>query len=705
MDNLNLSDNKLEPKTPSQVCFSTRRQSRNSINSQDSGSEEAEEEISSVLEGMSTLRIKRSESCMRRGSIEGSPIMFPRVQDLDDECERPDKKRLDTAMTPAAMSNTSSKLKLINTPQSELILRIRRPHGQVPAGSNPIISSTPIKKEDESNPTHDNYCRTPGSAASMKSMGATSLPLSLPESYCQDSVSPKPSPVLIISSTCAQEEHDTGKHQENALRTALLVGADGCLRREALKSSLVWAPTTEFAPAPIADLVRVHEWEYLQHILDKSKGTPPFTAPSSSVRNAGACGYPLGHAPNGVLDVDTPLGPTSLSSARRFCSAAMFAVDCILGDHLSIENTNERNKDTHSESDVGKEDARNGNIEKIRRAFVLGRPPGHHAGPSGCVIPETYWRRPEMSSNGFCLLNTAAIAAAYARYTYGRSAHFENLFDCPSIDLACESTTTGAAKPRIAIVDIDVHHGNGTEACVRNLSPSMQPLPLPSSWHPRYEASYKPWLDDDDAKETFFGSIQLFMGQEFYPGSGQDSISKYDDVTRTGINCCNIGLTSVGPGPCDAATRFKMSEKMKKNLCVQASDEMRTKVKNMLLPALRDFGPTLLILSSGFDAHYDDAYHYLTEEDYAWLTEQLCTVAVDECGAAGVVSILEGGYSLSSPIKASKGKKKSSQTSLPSQASPSPGPSNKYSQEPGDGGLVKSVLGHVAGLAGVPRWN
>ena len=60
------------------------------------------------------------------------------------------------------------------------------------------------------------------------------------------------------------------------------------------------------------------------------------------------------------------------------------------------------------------------------------------------------------------------------------------------------------------------------------------------------------------------------------------------------------------------------------------------------------FAPDLLFISAGFDAHFDDLYHYLTEEDYHWLTEQLCTTVIPQGGK--VISILEGGYSLSSPI-------------------------------------------------------
>ena len=141
-----------------------------------------------------------------------------------------------------------------------------------------------------------------------------------------------------------------------------------------------------------------------------------------------------------------------------------------------------------------------------RSVFVAGRPPGHHAGARGAVPSPTFWRKPNDCSCGFCLVNHAgeitcgcsvglvrttrlstvtllsflprifsssrtivppylrtpvhpsAIAAAYARYKHGR----EGL--------------------KVAIVDFDIHHGNGTEDIVKNLKPRSVQLPLPPSW-------------------------------------------------------------------------------------------------------------------------------------------------------------------------------------------------------------------------------
>lgn len=83
----------------------------------------------------------------------------------------------------------------------------------------------------------------------------------------------------------------------------------------------------------------------------------------------------------------------------------------------------------------------------IRNAFVAVRPPGHHAGPKGCVSSATYDTRPEMCSCGFCLINNVAIGAAYALTKYGPS--FAGLpQQMPVLN-------------RVAIIDFDIHHGNG----------------------------------------------------------------------------------------------------------------------------------------------------------------------------------------------------------------------------------------------------
>jgi acetoin utilization deacetylase AcuC-like enzyme len=177
-------------------------------------------------------------------------------------------------------------------------------------------------------------------------------------------------------------------------------------------------------------------------------------------------------------------------------------------------------------------------------AFCAIRPPGHHAEPA--------------SAMGFCLFNNVAIAAAYARRQY-------------QLD-------------RIAIVDFDVHHGNGTQAAFYN-----QPDVL-------YVSSHE---------------------MPHYPGTGYP--------TETGMgNIINVPLAAGDTGV-----------------------EFRHKYNTVILPALKKFKPDLLLVSAGFDAHRDDplASIMLAEDDYRWITEELMAIADNSC-AGRIISALEGGYNL-----------------------------------------------------------
>jgi len=181
---------------------------------------------------------------------------------------------------------------------------------------------------------------------------------------------------------------------------------------------------------------------------------------------------------------------------------------------------------------------------KADNAFCAIRPPGHHAEPA--------------SAMGFCLFNNVAIAAEYARRHY----HLE----------------------RIAIVDFDVHHGNGTQAAFYN-----QPDVLYASSHQMPN----------------------------YPGTGYP--------TETGIgNIINVPLTAGDSG-----------------------FEFRQKYSAIILPALKSFKPELLLVSAGFDAHRDDplAAIMLVEDDFRWITKELMDIADCYCGGK-IISALEGGYNL-----------------------------------------------------------
>lgn len=180
----------------------------------------------------------------------------------------------------------------------------------------------------------------------------------------------------------------------------------------------------------------------------------------------------------------------------------------------------------------------------IRRAFCAVRPPGHHAEPG--------------TPMGFCLFSNAVVAARHAQAAHGVG--------------------------KVAILDFDVHHGNGSQACV-----------------------------EKDAS-IFYGSTHQ---SPLYPGTGLRH--------ETGVG--NVVNAPLPPGADGAAFREAWEA--------------------TVLPALRSFGPELLVISAGFDAHARDPLAQLRvrEADFAWLTERLCAVAEETAGGR-VVSLLEGGYDL-----------------------------------------------------------
>ncbi|CEM05598.1 unnamed protein product [Vitrella brassicaformis CCMP3155] len=179
------------------------------------------------------------------------------------------------------------------------------------------------------------------------------------------------------------------------------------------------------------------------------------------------------------FDGDTPLSSHSLNAAMCAAGAVIEAVDQIMDPKTNIRN-----------------------------AFCAIRPPGHHLGPAGANVEDTQDEDLTVGSQGFCLLNNVAIGAAYARAFHWRR-----------------------GVERIAIVDFDVHHGNGTEVIVRNVRRRVRQhkvsFPVRSGRFVRAqglmltEDAFQVWLDETDPYNIFFASIHVYDPlMSFYPGTG-----------------------------------------------------------------------------------------------------------------------------------------------------------------------------------------
>jgi acetoin utilization deacetylase AcuC-like enzyme len=179
---------------------------------------------------------------------------------------------------------------------------------------------------------------------------------------------------------------------------------------------------------------------------------------------------------------------------------------------------------------------------ELDNAFCAIRPPGHHARPTEAM--------------GFCLFGNVAIAARHALEVHGLQ--------------------------RVAIVDFDVHHGNGTE-------------------------------------EAFLGEPRVLMVSFF-----QHPFYPYTELRNEG-NMVNVPMPAYTQG-----------------------DEVRRVVTEKWLPALHAHKPEMIFISAGFDAHREDDLGQmgLVEADYAWITQQIVSVA-KEHARGRIVSCLEGGYNLS----------------------------------------------------------
>ena len=185
------------------------------------------------------------------------------------------------------------------------------------------------------------------------------------------------------------------------------------------------------------------------------------------------------------------------------------------------------------------------------------RPPGHHAEYDKAL--------------GFCIFNNVFIGAKYAQSLFGQ------LFD--------------NHNAKIAIIDFDVHHGNGTQAM---------------SWN--------------EHNILYISLHEYGENGSFFPGTGaKDECGAFDNVL-------NVPLTAGANG-----------------------DDVKQAFNELIVPKMNAFGPDLVMISAGFDAHKDDYLGNLNfvESDFEWMTQQIVQVANEHCDGK-IVSVLEGGYNLDS---------------------------------------------------------
>ncbi len=284
-----------------------------------------------------------------------------------------------------------------------------------------------------------------------------------------------------------------------------------------MEPSLILQPGVHFenpeTKRRIQNLVQVTGfWDRLAHIRPEAAGDDviQMVHPQSHIDHLKAV-CESGGGDSGAM---TPAGPGSLDIARLAVGGTIAAVDAVMSG-------------------------------EVDNAYVLCRPPGHHALPDLAM--------------GFCLLANAAIGVRHAQKRHG--------------------------SKRIATVDWDVHHGNGTEAIFLD-DPSVLTISL-------HQDNLFP-LDSGglDATDKARGNLNIPLP----PGSGRGAY--------------------------------------------------REAFEKVVVPALRDFAPELIVVPCGFDAGALDplAMQMLSSEDFRWMMGQILAIANDHCGGR-VVATHEGGYS------------------------------------------------------------
>ncbi|EER12772.1 hypothetical protein Pmar_PMAR018026 [Perkinsus marinus ATCC 50983] len=315
---------------------------------------------------------------------------------------------------------------------------------------------------------------------------------------------------------------------------------------------------TSVSDCPMADILRVHDWTYVEPIIAKCEALRKRAAAEGETN--------LNRRSTPIDKSDTAVTVDSWAAARKAAGCAVLATDQVC-------------------SGTG-----------YRNAMAIIRPPGHHVASRGAVNPQLEDEDEEGDgSQGFCLLNNVAISAAYALSNY-------------------RSTIQ-----RVAIVDFDVHHGNGTEAIVRGLSGPVtvrKQMRVAGCEMTVTRSSLMPWVDPSTDRDNGHTTVTT----EYADGT-QDVMSDHGLADR---NIVDVGLSSDSK-----------------------PEDLRKVFTDRILPALLRFSPDLILISAGFDGHLRDRLAQgecdFSEREFYWMTEQIMAVAA-QTAECRVVSVLEGGY-------------------------------------------------------------
>eukprot|EP01113_Clastostelium_recurvatum_P019823 TRINITY_DN2347_c0_g1_i1.p1 TRINITY_DN2347_c0_g1~~TRINITY_DN2347_c0_g1_i1.p1 ORF type:complete len:1829 (-),score=374.67 TRINITY_DN2347_c0_g1_i1:39-5525(-) len=349
-------------------------------------------------------------------------------------------------------------------------------------------------------------------------------------------------------------------------------------------------------------VLMVHDAQYIKHLRD--------TAPSVAAHQEGYTQLAVGTAPSSCTAEDTklvkvPAGvlydtPSDATILRTVPSEAAHDVD-LLDTFLSPLTLQAAYRSAGAVCEAVDLVLKGG----YKRAFCAVRPPGHHAG--------RYGKTANAPTQGYCILNNVAIGGKYAMLTGGLD--------------------------RIAVVDFDVHHGNGTEEIL-----AADDSFLFASMHVCEDRGF------------FFPGTGFEDGTAHGPRRGEGRgltsstaiMAQQNDAFTTGSNT-PAPLPSLPTQPQSSDHRGGTNTPSNVlNIALRrhtGSAGFMAAVRERLLPRLSEFKPQLIILSAGFDGHKDDPANglKLTEEDYYALTKMMMSVA-DKYSSGRIISVLEGGY-------------------------------------------------------------